>query len=516
MQLQSEGPKCRVLILLAAACLSFIICAQGAGLNWPTNQLLPSFSTPAPVLDCINLSFNGAEIDLFSSLEGLVNRDHPQIVCLNRREAEGRSTWLDLHKLSCKDISGYDAILKYRASFTGLVVTDPEQPHTLNLATTIAGVKNELICDPSLLATLTNAPYNVPIVDDLRGKFADKYEVYRYLYKNFWPQCTHRVFAGMGPKLHGHLRDYLISVKAATVWLGPGIPEDAELLRSFVSQMPPVGGVYMGWWPGEGDGLEWIARYGIPVLASDFFCNGTVFSGVPRAINIPEIPPPPPLENKVYVALILSDGDNIQYMQHAMKKDWGNSVRGTIPIGWTSSPLAVDMDPVMLDYYWSTATTNDCLVSGPSGAGYAHINHWSPDNLAAFTKVSAPYLQRAGLRVITIWDKVNDKVARSFATNCPNLLGLTDQSGTYSKVNLGLRTIRLTPTYTSTVHEMISWISDAAASWNGSAPLFIAAQSDVWNIGPSDLAKVARALDPKKYKLVRPDQLFMLANSYAR
>ena len=41
---------------------------------------------------------------------------------------------------------------------TGLVVTDPAQPDALNLATTIAGVKNELICDPSLLATLTNAP----------------------------------------------------------------------------------------------------------------------------------------------------------------------------------------------------------------------------------------------------------------------------------------------------------------------------------------------------------------------
>src|SRR5580658_8539302 len=159
--------------------------------------------------------------------------------------------------------------------------------------------------------------------------------------------------------------------------------------------MTPVDGVYMGWWPGEGDGLEWIARYGIPVLASDYFCNGTVFSGVACPISIPEIPPLPRLENKVYVALILSDGDNIQYMQHVMKMDWENAARGKIPIGWTASPLAVDMDPMMLDHYWRTATTNDCLVSGPSGAGYTHINGWSRANLGAFTKVSAPYLQRS-------------------------------------------------------------------------------------------------------------------------
>lgn len=502
-------------ILLAAVGLNRT--SQGAGLDWPEGRLLPAFSAPVPVLDCIDAgSSSNAWVDLFASLEGIVNRDKPRIACLDHRQAEGRVTWLKLHKLRFRVIDGRQAILKYRTNVTGLVVTDPEQPHTLNLATTIAGVRNELICDPSLLPVLTNSPYNLRVLDDLRGRFADKYEVYAYLYTNYWPLCTHRIFAGMSPRMHGHLRDYLVAVKSASVWLGPGNDKDAELLRMFVEKMKPLAGVYMGWWPGEGDGLKWIAQYGIPVLASDFFCNASVFSGVRHPISVPKIPPPPRLRNKVYVALILSDGDNIQYMQHAMKLAWESPVRGTIPIGWTSSPLAVDMDPMMLDYFWRTATKNDCLISGPSGAGYAHINDWSPANLAAFTKVSASYLQRAGLRVITIWDRVNPAVASSFATNCPNLLGLTDQSGNYSDVNLGLRTIRLTPTYTSTVAQMIAGITNAASSWNGSAPCFIAAQSDIWHLGPTGLAKVARALDHKKYVLVRPDQLFMLANSQGR
>src|SRR5262249_41863140 len=173
----------------------------------------------------------------------------------------------------------------------------------------------------------------------------------------------------------------------------------------------------------------WIYQYGIPVLASDFFLNATLFGGVSRNINVPDIPPPPPLQNKVYVAMLLSDGDNIQYMQHAMKLNWDNPNRGAIPIAWTASPLAADMDPVMLNYYWSRATTNDCLISGPSGAGYTHMNRWNSANLAAFAKVTEPYLQRSGLRILTIWDQVTTGVARSFATNCPGLLGLTDQSG---------------------------------------------------------------------------------------
>ena len=485
---------------------------RGDGLSWPAKQLLPRFATPAPVLDCIDLrDSSGAEVDLCASLEGIVNRTQPRIACVTGRRSDEKA-WLDLHHLQYQMVKPDDAVLKYRAAIKGLVVTDPALPDTLNLATTIAGVNDELICGPELLARLTNAPFNIPIVDDLRGRFADKYAAYGYLRSNYWDRCTHRIFAGMGTRLHGSLRDYLVAVKSAVVWLGPGTEKDAALLRSFVQDMKPAGGVYMGWWPGEGDGLNWIAQYGIPVLASDFFCNGTVFSGVTSSIDIPPIPPPPRLENKVYVAMILSDGDNVQYMQHWMKRDWDSAARGRIPIGWTASPLAVDLDPAMLNHYWTTATTNDCLISGPSGAGYAHINVWKPSYITAFSKVSAPYLARSGLRVITIWDRVNDRVADAFAHDCPTLLGLTDQSGDYSSVQHGLRTIKLTPTYTSTVRELVQYIEQAAEGWNGAAPVFIAAQADVWNMSPASLVRAARRLDPKKYVLVRPDQLFMLAN----
>jgi hypothetical protein len=511
---QSRRVSCwtKQFVALFVIVATFPAIVRADGIRWPDARLLPAFSEPAPVLDCVDLSSAvRGEADLLASLEGLVNRQQPRLACVSGRNGEGRFTWLELHGLKYQTIGVYDAVLKYRAQAKGLVVTDPDQMDTLNLATTIAGVDDELICDPSLLPVLTNAPYHFRVLEDLRGRFEDKYAVYGYLYSNYWPRCTHRIFAGMNTRLHGCLRDYLVATKCATVWLGPGNARDADLLRMFISKMTPVHGVYMGWWPGEGDGLEWIAPYGIPVLASDFFCNGTVFGGVTREITIPQIPKLPPLENKIYVAMILSDGDNVQYMQHAMKINWDKPARGAIPISWTASPLAADMDPAMLDYYWRTATTNDCLVSGPSGAGYAHINEWSRDNLDKFSRVSAPYLRRAGLRIITIWDRVNSLVAGSFAAHCPDLLGLTDQSGTYSHVDSGLRTIKLTPTYTSTVGEMLAGITNAAADWNGTAPIFIAAQSDVWHLGPSDLVKVAQALDPEKYKLVRADQLFQLA-----
>jgi len=489
---------------------------SGSGITWPANKLMPTFATPAAVMDAIDISSaSGAEIDLFSSLQGIVNRTQPRIVCVSTADGEGEFTWLKLHNFSYSLTNGYNLLLKYQSEYNGLVVTDTNVPDTLNLATTIAGVKNELICNPDLLPTLTNAPYNLAVLDDLRGKFSNKYQVYGYLYTNYWPLCTHRLMAGLQPNLDGVLRDYLVAMKVATVWLDPGPAnlQDQSTLGLFLSGMTPANGVYIGWWPSEGNGLGWIAQYGIPVLASDFLRNASVFGGASCVINIPDIPPPPPLQNKVYVSLILSDGDNIQYMQHVMKMDWSTAARGTIPIGWTVSPLASDVDPGMLNYYWNTATTNDCLISGPSGAGYAHIENWNAANMAAMARVSDTYLRRAGLRIITIWDQVTPAVANIYATNCPSLLGLTDQSGgTYTTVTKGQRTVGLTVAYSSDTNAIYSGITNAAQAWNGTAPMFIAAQAVVWSISPDQLRALASQLDTNKYVLVRPDHFFLLYN----
>ena len=353
-------------------------CVRGAGLDWPTTRFLPTFSPPAATIDCIDVSSaTGSEADLFASLERIVNRAQPRIACVSGSAEEGEFTWLNLHNLTYALINGYTAVLKYESNVTGLVVTDTTQPDTLNLATAIAGLNNESICDPSLLSrltnALTNAPYNLAIKDDLRGTFSNKYQVYQRLYTNYWPQCTHRIIAGMETNGHGHLREYLVAAKAAAIWLDPGVPSDAAALAPFLSGMAPVGGAYMGWWPDESAGLSWIATYGIPVVASDWFDNASLFGGVTTPVTIPPIPPAPPLQNKVYVSITLSDGDNVQYMQHHMKQNWGNAARGRFPIGWTAQPIAADLDPGMLNYYWSTATTNDCLVAGPSGLVITHI-----------------------------------------------------------------------------------------------------------------------------------------------
>ena len=257
--------RCNILFGLLLAALVCAGVANAAGLNWSTNRFLPAFPTPATNIDCIDISSSsGVQQDLFASLEGIVNRTQPRIACISHRSGEDQRAWLKIHQLTYQVENGFKVAAKYKGEITGLVVTDPDQPDTLNLATTLAGLNDELICAPELLAELTNAPCSFPIKDDLRGRFADKFAVYEFLRTNCWPRCTHRVLAGLSGGLHGSLRDYLVAVKSAVVWFNPSSGADAAALKGFVSEMQPANSVYLGWWPDEAAGLEFVGKFGIP------------------------------------------------------------------------------------------------------------------------------------------------------------------------------------------------------------------------------------------------------------
>src|SRR5437879_11295164 len=82
--------------------------ARGGGVDWPTNRFLPTFSKPASIIDSIDISSaNGSEVDLFASLEGIVNRAQPRIACVGSSAEEGEFTWLNLHSLIYTPINGY-------------------------------------------------------------------------------------------------------------------------------------------------------------------------------------------------------------------------------------------------------------------------------------------------------------------------------------------------------------------------------------------------------------------------
>lgn len=510
-----------VMVVLCSLFFQFVsIRAVNAQITWPADQLLPSFPATASTQDLIFLQNNPAdERYLFASLKGIVNMTQPRIFVYDGDAfAEGAYTWMQSLGLSWVQHSdNWALITKYRSELNGLIVYDPAQIHTVNLATLLAKDNRALIASPAMLSQLSSPPYNLPVLVDLRNQFSSKLDVYQTLLDDYWPHVDHRMLIGLDPQVHqGSLREYATALGAAVIWLDPEKPGESELLNSFLSSMPP-GSCYMGWWPNEGPGIERASTYGISTVASDFCSNLTVHSGMPRTIQVKPIPPKPKLQNKIYVAFVLSDGDNLQYVEHLMRKLWSDPDRGSVPIGWTLSPAMVDAMPGALNYYYQSATQNDNLISGPSGFGYTYPNDWPDQNmLNQFVAKTEDYNRQAGFRVITVWNGINggidQRVGDTYAAYAPSLLGVTAQNtgGQLSIYNDSLPGKPLSCNYCTGEQAMKDHIASATIGWNGVEPRFLIIQAQPWtDVKPTSFKNVMNSLN-SNYVVVRPDHLFQL------
>lgn len=504
------------------------------GVFWPEGNILPRFAAPANPVDLLDLGelhLQPSERLLFTALQGLVNKTKPRIMLVDRG-GEGKTFWIQNCNLKAnKIVSQWDLFNKYKNEVSGLVLYSKKQNiHFINLATTIGGIKNALPIDDSLYQELQKKQIGLPpvLVDLRKLQLKTPLEVYEYMYKNYWKDCNKRLYISLSPSCTNFIRDLAVATKSAIIWLDIRKKEDSILADKFLSDMHQGNSFIMGWWPEERTGVGLGTKHGIATIAADFFENSTVYAGQSRQIELSTVPRMGKLENKIYLTIFLSDGDNIQYCQHSLVKLWGNEKRGTIPINWTVSPALVDAAPQILNYYNRTATKNDCLVSGPSGVGYALIydvfrKRFNIDRhlLDSYTKFSQSYLERAGLRVVTIWDDIDKKRMDVYAKNCRYLYGNTTQDW---RRGLPLKTYVLRdrmpfipdrPGYTGDIEQMYQQWKDTIRNFDGKHPVFLAAQGVAWRMTPENITTLRdrlEALSPGNIVVCRADHFFNLYN----
>lgn len=645
--------------------------APKSGISWPKGQALPIFAA-AQHLDVADIrNIPGDEQLMLASLQGIVNRREPRIYLLQPSE-EGVETWLKdgLNVRYTMRARAWDILDTYYKEARGVVVYDPLVPDSINVATTLAGLKDALVVSPSLLPRLSAAPYSLPVVDDLRGRFRGRLDAYKWQFEKLWPQTTHRMLIaiapthgveirptppdpfqvllrenrriedasnravrtvdltpflgkgdiylrfqdshpqdGWGVALHsavvradgvelgrfipgeglegmflydadgsalsagsgGHrfadngryfvyrgaapegtkrlevdldiwnqfqvsasnqkppqthreepyafLRDYAVANRAMTFWLDPNITEERELLVRIAKSVAPYT-PYIGWFAqdvlGEFGGTELLARHGVYVLAADWFANLTVFSGARADNRPPKAPPTPRLENKIYVTYVMSEGDNLQYNQHRMRILWDDPARGRVPITWTTTPMLLESAPSILSYFQRTATPNDVLTAGPSGAGYIYPTPWPDRTFNIFARETKRYMDLTGMDVVYVLNRIDGvdipldapKVRAFSEIVQPKglLLGFGDSSK--SIVHRG-GMLESTVRGTGSPDGVRQALRSAAQGWSGETPRFLAIGVLAWSTTPSDLAAITDALGPE-YKVVRGDHYFDL------
>lgn len=528
------------------------------GISWPEDQVLPAFATPAATLDSIFIGdLTTDEQFAFTSFQGLVNKTQPRVHLLEF--VNGKNNWVNeatiqfINPNTYTSANKYQLIQKYADEIDGLVLystngnTDLGK-HYRNLASTVAGLKNAIPVTQTVYNSMLAAGIDLPVVENLTTlNFTSEVELYNYLYDTYWPECNKRLIITLAPADDQavFIRDIAAATKSAVVYLDCTKSEQQAVYEKFLKDMADSDGtsVALGWYSTERSGITTGTKYGIATIPANFYISSTTYGGTNHTdIQIPAVPAKDAVENKVYIAMYMSDGDNIQYVQGYMKEMWDASVleRGKVAINWTIAPSLVDIGPGILNHYYTTATEKDAFVCGPSGVGYAmpYNTFWeegaangtylptSGQYLENFTKLSGNYFEKAGLRVVTVWDNLTPEHRAAYEKNARYLYGVTvqdfpaDWGGGYSNVQPGavnnLYFERQTKCYTKEYDDLLNSISGKVDAWNGNSPLFLTYQASVWgNVKVADINRLADELYAKygdKVEFVRADHYFALYN----
>ncbi|KAI8311450.1 hypothetical protein K4K59_007342 [Colletotrichum sp. SAR11_240] len=310
-------------------------------------------------------------------------------------------------------------------------------------------------------------------------------------------------------KVNSIFRDYIVGTAAPCIWLDSNRPREAALLDKLLRQFQP-NAAYLGWFPNgdEMTGVTQLAKNGIYVGAADFYFNPTLFSG--------KLP-------KVFLSLIYLEGDNLQYDQRAMFTHWNDPERGSVPLGWTISPLLRDIGPGILSYYQRTATKNDLLIAGPDGAGYTYPGVWPKRALSDFLAQSGEYVRETRTdSVLFVYDRINatdNPLTPELTLAFQNAVGKQRLRGIlYGSFVSTLEALQVNVTEAFPVTNMVSignedsgaaTLNNISESYKGRGPLFVAGAVSAFDVTPPSIKSMVKKLGDD-FAVVRPDMQLLL------
>ena len=510
-------------------------------MTWPEGQIFPTFDIPVSDMDAFTTENTPGEwLVALLALQGIVNREQPRIFMYDRTAGEGADTWAKTYGFTFVLRDKLDIFKKYADEASGFVLYSTEKSeHYVNLAGSVASPIDGIPVTADVMSALTEAGIDLPLLCDLTAlPYTTATEIYTYLYEAFWQKNTHRLILSQRPHMTAYIRDLAAATGAAIVFLNcRDSKTEQAVYRRFLNDMEPGAAIATGWYTEERSGITTSTAAGLSTVPSDYFANATVYAQR-TPIRVREIPPVPQLENKIYVAMFVSDGDNIQYVEHYMRQYWDRNAdsRGKVAVNWTISPACADTCPGMMNYFYDTATEKDCFVSGPSGMGYAMpVNTlWEDipsgnyvEDLEKFGKYAAlsnRYFERCGLKAVTVWDNMTEEQREIYTKNTPSLYGLTlqlftDDRESITSVHNGKVCKQLTPCYTTT-REHLSHVlfREADNRFSGNEPLFIGAQMSVWGkLSLNDLYEIEQEMKAKydgRVEFIRADHFFLLYDQY--
>lgn len=417
-------------------------------------------------------------------IQGIINRESPQIYVLSTGNARPQY-WLDIFSKDKAWLAGretvalldLDALVALAGDrLKGGIIWDPGVPATINLATTIAGVKDAVVLSPEL-ADQVLSKWKLPVLEDLRGRFngsesgSSKNDAYRWAIREYLAKglCSSHLLClfedssqmrNIGGVSYVVTRDWAVGNRAFVFDLSPWGDEkpkddpdqplgtdlatytmilEETLKQSKGIHMTELTGFFAFWKysniPGYASShepvpTEWETVYLISpyncyqnTVSSD--CYNQSFHVHAPAENLHQTKPEVKknLEDKAYICILMADYDSATPLYDFMPKHWDDPDRGKVPLTWGINPNLLETYPDLIQHFYDTATPNDIFASDASAAGYMNPNRVRPEYMPLFIKHNKHFFERADMTLAPMvldWDEPTAAVKDAFAQFAPD------------------------------------------------------------------------------------------------
>lgn len=200
------------------------------------------------------------------------------------------------------------------------------------------------------------------------------------------------------------LRDLAIQQGFYTFYIDDD--EDTNLLRGRVMDYAGDNVPVLGWVKYEVSFVRQASENGNIAIPSDHSHNLSFLSSfeceIPQQKHNSKVYTD---ESKHYCALVMSDGDNIQWIQNGYGEFYQKlALKEQFPVTWSFPPLLQELSSATVNQVYSDAGENDYFIAGVSGAGYIHPTEYPFKALAGFTDLTAISMKRSMLSYVQILD----------------------------------------------------------------------------------------------------------------
>ena len=329
-------------------------------------------------------------------LQGIVNREHPQIYMIYRYEDV---LWLD-NMIERGYIKGVEEtftnieplVEKFKDYLNGAVLIDEKLTFGSMIAMPVAACENLLPVSGAL-----NASLGLEIVIDLNEmNFKNNAAGLGWAWDTYKDQLNQKLFIAMHPNLYTGVDgaiDYIVAQKGFPIWINEAVAEkvngvnheeEFRVVERIFKESPTMGKVMGFWWHGGGasakgigeiPGVRFTNQYGKVMLVCGF-PNISVHCGIKKAtLELPEPKKITTLEDKLYVSLVTTDGDalnawSLTIPQHTFPDWFGSEAYGAVPMGWGMGVTMIDVAPAIAEWYWDRADENNEFFCDVSGLSY--------------------------------------------------------------------------------------------------------------------------------------------------